>query len=96
MRQNEFERTIDSLDVSESMRGKFYMMRNLIGCHLVVVLLVLAACASNPAKSPVRVGDPSVGAPDVQLPGYAVRRPSQSPCQALIILFCPSRSAEKA
>lgn len=75
MRQNEFERTIDSLDVSESMRGKFYMMRNLIGCHLVVVLLVLAACASNPAKSPVRVGDPSVGAPDVQLPGYAVRRP---------------------
>jgi hypothetical protein len=75
MGQDESERTIDSLNGSERMHGKVYAMRNVLFCHLVVGLLVLVACASNPTKSPARVGDPSIGAPDFQLPGYAVRRP---------------------
>jgi hypothetical protein len=59
MGQDESERTIDSLNGSERMHGKVYAMRNVLFCHLVVGLLVLVACASNPTKSPARVGDPS-------------------------------------
>jgi hypothetical protein len=50
-------------------------LRNLVICCLVVVFLVITACASNPAKSPTHVGTLSISASAVQLPGYVVRRP---------------------
>jgi pimeloyl-ACP methyl ester carboxylesterase len=59
-------------------------MRNLIACHLVVVLFVLAACASNPVKSPTGVANPYMRASDFQPPGYAVRRPNRA--QRLLVV----------
>jgi pimeloyl-ACP methyl ester carboxylesterase len=53
-------------------------VRNLIICHFVVLLLVLAACASNPAKSPTHVGSLSIVASAARLPGYVVRRPHRA------------------